>query len=43
MAGLPSIVYDAEFTKNGLFVKNSRGFFKDSGQFTFEADALKHP
>jgi uncharacterized iron-regulated membrane protein len=43
MTGLPSIVYDAEFTDAGLFVKNSRGFFRDSGQFTFTIDPLEHP
>ena len=43
MTGLPSIVYDAEFTDAGLFVKNSRGFFRDSGQFAFTIDPLKHP
>ena len=43
MSGLPSIVYDAEFTDAGLFVKNSRGFFKDKGQYAFEVDSLKHP
>ena len=41
------LVCPASFTTQSslkrFFVKNSRGFFKDSGQFNFEADALKHP
>ena len=32
-----------QFTDAGLFVKNSRGFFKDKGQYAFEVDSLKHP
>ena len=43
MAGVPSIVYDAEFSSEGLILKNSRGFFRETAGFSFEASDIRHP
>ena len=43
MEGVPSIVYDAEFSPEGLMVKNSRGFFLGDGDYIFEQSDIRHP
>tara|TARA_B100001964_G_scaffold80405_1_gene90726 strand:+ start:20871 stop:22349 length:1479 start_codon:yes stop_codon:yes gene_type:complete len=43
MTGIPTILYDAEFYDDGLMIKNSRGFFRDTGGYSFEMDEMKHP
>ena len=43
MEGVPSIVYDAEFSPEGLMVKNCRGFFWGDGDYMFEQSDIRHP